>query len=99
IRDFHVTGVQTCTLPISSQCMVCHIHPGTNIVTTYFGLTWWDNESDGDKMYPKEQRNPTEEQRYQSFERNPEGAAVRGLWSDEKFLEKVGSPEFNKQLT
>ncbi|OLD81878.1 MAG: hypothetical protein AUF67_06265 [Acidobacteria bacterium 13_1_20CM_58_21] len=83
----------------SSQCMVCHIHPGTNMVTTYFGLTWWDNESDGDKMYPKEQRNPTEEQRYQSFERNPEGAAVRGLWSDEKFLEKVGSPEFNKQLT
>src|SRR6266478_4759578 len=59
----------------SSQCMICHIHPGTNMVTTYFGLTWWDNEMDGDKMYPKEQRNPTEEQRYQSFERNPEGAA------------------------
>ena len=49
-------------------------------------------------MYPKEQRNPTEEQRFQSFERNPEGAAVRGLWNDERFLEKVGSPEFNKQL-
>jgi hypothetical protein len=82
----------------SSQCMICHIHPGTNMVTTYFGLTWWDNEMDGDKMYPKEQRNPTEEQRYQSFERNPEGAAVRGLWSDEKFLEKVGSHDFNKEL-
>jgi hypothetical protein len=82
----------------SSQCMICHIHPGTNMVTTYFGLTWWDNEIDGDKMYPKEQRNPTEEQRYRSFERNPEASAVRGLWSDEHFLEKVGSPEFNKQL-
>jgi len=82
----------------SSQCMICHIHPGTNMVTTYFGLTWWDNEIDGDKMYPKEQRNPTEEQRYESFMRNPEGAAVRGLWSDEKFLERVGSAEFNKQL-
>jgi hypothetical protein len=82
----------------SSQCMICHIHPGTNMVTTYFGLTWWDNEIDGDKMYPKEQRNPTDEQRYQSFERNPEGAAVRGLWSDEQFLEKIGSREFNKQL-
>ena len=78
--------------------MICHIHPGTNMVTTYFGLTWWDNEIDGDKMYPKEQRNPTEEQRYQSFTRNPEAAAVRGLWGDEKFLENVGSPEFNKQL-
>jgi hypothetical protein len=82
----------------SSQCMICHIHPGTNMVTTYFGLTWWDNEIDGDKMYPKGQRNPTEQQRFQSLERNPEGAAVRGLWSDEKFLESVGSPEFNKQL-
>jgi hypothetical protein len=82
----------------SSQCMICHIHPGTNMVTTYFGVTWWDNEIDGDKMYPKAQRNPTEEQRYQSFVRNPEGAAVRGLWGDEKFLENVGSPEFNKQL-
>jgi hypothetical protein len=78
--------------------MIYHIHPGTNMVTTYFGLTRWDNEMDGDKMYPKEQRNPTEVQRFQSFEHNPEGAAVRGLWNDEKFLEKVGSPEFNKQL-
>jgi hypothetical protein len=92
-----IKHVFTRSIP-SSQCMICHIHPGTNMVTTYFGLTWWDNEIDGDKMYPKEQRNPTEEQRYQSFERNPEGAAVRGLWSEEKFLENTGSPEFNKQL-
>jgi hypothetical protein len=82
----------------SSQCMICHIHPGTNMVTTYFGLTWWDNEIDGDKMYSNEQHNPSEEQRYQSFVRNPEGAAVRGLWGDEKFLEKLGSKEFNSQL-
>jgi hypothetical protein len=82
----------------SSQCMICHIHPGTNMVTTYFGLTWWDNEIDGDKMYPKDQRNPTEQQRYESYLRNPEAAAARGLWSDEKFLENTGSPEFNKQL-
>jgi hypothetical protein len=82
----------------SSQCMVCHIHPGTNMVTTYFGLTWWDNEIDGEKMYPAEQRNPADEQRYESFVKNPEGAAVRGLWNDEKFLEKVGSKEFNAQL-
>jgi hypothetical protein len=36
----------------SSQCMTCHIHPGTNMVVTYYGYTWWDNEADGDKMYP-----------------------------------------------
>ncbi len=82
----------------SSQCMICHMHPGTNMVTTYFGLTWWDNEIDGEKMYPKEQHNPSEEQRYQSYLRNPEAAAARGLWIDDKFLEKTGSPEFNSQL-
>src|SRR5712664_1470403 len=92
-----IKHVFTRSIP-SSQCMICHIHPGTNMVTTYFGLIWWDNEMDGDKMYPMEQRNPTEEQRYQSFERNPEGAAVRGLWNDDKFLEKIGSHEFNKRL-
>jgi hypothetical protein len=92
-----IKHVFTRSIP-SSQCMVCHIHPGTNMLTTYFGLTWWDNEIDGDKMYPPQQRNPTEEQRYQSFVRNPEAAAARGLWSDEKFLENLGSPEFNAKL-
>src|SRR5579859_7419188 len=92
-----IKHVFTRSIP-SSQCMVCHIHPGTNMLTTYFGLTWWDNEIDGDKMYPSQQRNPTDEQRYQSFLRNPESAAVRGFWSDEKFLENLGSPDFNAKL-
>lgn len=92
-----IKHVFTVSVP-SSQCMVCHIHPGANMLTTYFGLTWWDNESDGDKMYPAQQRNPTEEQRYQSSLRNPEAAAARGLWGDEKFLENLGSPEFNAKL-
>jgi hypothetical protein len=82
----------------SSQCMICHIHPGTNMVTTYFGLTWWDNEIDGDKMYPPTQRHLTEEQRFESLSRNPEAAAAHGLWSDNKFLERIGSPEFNSKL-
>jgi hypothetical protein len=92
-----IKHVFTRSIP-SSQCMVCHIHPGTNMLTTYFGLTWWDNEIDGDKMYPPQQRNPSEEERFQSLQRNPESAAARGLWSDEKFLETLGSSEFNAQL-
>ncbi len=92
-----IKHVFTRSIP-SSQCMVCHIHPGTNMLTTYFGLTWWDNEIDGNNMYPPQQRSPTEEQRYQSFLRNPEAAAARGLWGDEKFLENLGSPEFNAKL-
>jgi hypothetical protein len=82
----------------SSQCMICHVHPGTNMVTTYYGLTWWDNEIDADKMYPPQQHNPSEEERYQSSLRNPELAAARGLWGQEKFLENTGSAEFNAQL-
>ncbi len=92
-----IKHVFTRSIP-SSQCMVCHIHPGTNMLTTYFGLTWWDNEIDGDKMYPPKQRNLTESQRYQSFLRNPEAAAARGLWSDEKFLDNLSSPDFNAKL-
>jgi hypothetical protein len=82
----------------SSQCMICHVHPGTNMETTYFGYTWWDNESDGEAMYPRNQHNPTNEERYELALRNPEGAAARGLWSNLEFLEKLGSSEFNSQL-
>lgn len=83
----------------SSQCIVCHIHPGTNMVATYFGYTWWDNEIDGDKMYPKEQRHPGPKQQQQIQTRDPERTAIRGNWADVNFLEKTGTPEFNSQLT
>src|ERR1700732_5034150 len=80
------------------QFIVCQMPPGTNMVTTYFGYTWWDNEMDGEQMYPAKQHNPSpaEQQRIQF--RNPERAAQRGLWSDLSFLDKVGSPEFAKTL-
>ncbi|MCI0348751.1 MAG: hypothetical protein L0Z53_04940, partial [Acidobacteriales bacterium] len=82
----------------SSQCMVCHMHPGTNMVATYFGYTWWDNEVDGRKMYPQKQRNPSEEAYREIGLRNPEGSAPKGLWSDLEFLKSVGTPQFNKDL-
>ncbi|MGP0097166.1 MAG: hypothetical protein ACLPHI_09015, partial [Terriglobales bacterium] len=82
----------------SSQCIVCHIHPGTNMVATYFGYTWWDNEIDGDKMYPKQQRRPDPKQQQEIQTRDPERSAIRGNWADVDFLEKTGTPEFNKDL-
>lgn len=90
--------VMTRSIP-SSQCMTCHVHPGTNMVTTYYGYTWWDNETDGEAMYPREQRNPDEAFRQKVRERNPEASAQRGLWSDVEFLENVGTPDFNRRLT
>ena len=82
----------------SSQCIVCHIHPGTNMVATYFGYTWWDNEIDGDKMYPKDQRHPSPKEQQQIQTRDPERTAVRGNWADINFVEKTGTPEFNQGL-
>ncbi|MGH9956686.1 MAG: hypothetical protein ACREBC_06100, partial [Pyrinomonadaceae bacterium] len=82
----------------TSQCMVCHMHPGTNMVATYLGMTWWDNESDGDKMYPQKQHNPSQDEEQVKLDRNPEGSSLRGLWSDRSFLEKTGAPEFNSEL-
>ena len=82
----------------TSQCMVCHMHPGTNMVATYQGLTWWDNESDGSKMYPPTQQNPSQDEEQEKLDRNPEGASLRGLWSNFDFLKDTGTPAFNALL-
>ena len=82
----------------TSQCMVCHMHPGTNMVATYLGMTWWDNESDGAAMYPNRQHNPSQDEEREKLNRNPEAASVRGLWSDLEFLAQTGTPEFNSKL-
>jgi hypothetical protein len=82
----------------SSQCMTCHIHPGTNMVASYYGYTWWDNEADGATMYPAQQHDPGQQELHDVRERNPEGSAPRGNWSKPKFLEAIGSKEFNANL-
>lgn len=82
----------------TSQCMTCHMHPGTNMVATYLGMTWWDNESDGDRLYPKQQHEPSQEEERVKLDRNPEGSSLRGLWSDLEFLAGTGTPQFNSQL-
>ena len=75
----------------TSQCITCHMHPGTNMVTTYLGYTWWDNEVDGQVMYPKEPRKLTAAQQDALERDNPEGSALRGLWSDRNFLSDVST--------
>ena len=36
----------------ASQCMNCHMHQGNLFVNPFLGYIWWDQESDGDLMYP-----------------------------------------------
>ncbi len=78
----------TLSIP-TSQCIVCHIHPGTNVMNSYLGFMWWDNETDGKLMYPQKQKNLTAEEKVAAHMRNPEEAAARGNWSDPTFLDHV----------
>jgi hypothetical protein len=80
----------------SSQCMNCHMHQGNLFVNPYLGYTWWDQETDGEFMYPKEQHDPTDSELVRSTMENPEAAAARGLWGDKTFLDEVA--ELNPQL-
>ena len=80
----------------TAQCMNCHMHQGNLFVNPYLGYTWWDQETDGEFMYPKAQKNPTDEEMVHAVKKNPEAAAARGLWSDLEFLEKVA--ELNSKL-
>ena len=81
----------------TSQCMVCHMHQPNMFVNSYLGYTMWDYEADAPHMWPKEQRYPTDAERYEILSRNPEEASVRGLWSDVEFLKRVS--ELNPKLS
>jgi hypothetical protein len=94
-RGHPITHQFTRAIP-SSQCMSCHMHQGNLFVNPYLGYTWWDQETDGEFMYPKKQKNPTPAELVKSLRDNPEAAAARGLWGNLDFLEKVA--ELNPKL-
>jgi hypothetical protein len=73
----------------SSQCMVCHMHQPNVFVNSFYGYTMWDYEADAPFMWPEKQRYPSHEERRRILDRNPEGAAVIGKWSDPEFLRNV----------
>ncbi|HXB73231.1 MAG TPA: hypothetical protein VNY05_33650 [Candidatus Acidoferrales bacterium] len=73
----------------SSQCVVCHIHPGTSYASQYYGYMWWDNETDGDRMYPAKTKTWKPADAAVSLLRNPEAASLKGNWSDPAFLRNV----------
>lgn len=75
----------------TAQCMSCHMHQPNMFVNTFLGYTMWDYESDAPAMYPKKQRYPTDKEIREINKHNPEGAAIRGKWSDQKFLRDVST--------
>jgi hypothetical protein len=80
----------------TSQCMSCHMHQPNMFVNSFLGYTMWDYESDAPSMWPEEQVYPTSEEMRKTYDRNPEGAAVRGKWADVEFTKAVS--ELNPQL-
>jgi len=83
-----VKHIFTKSIP-SSQCVVCHMHPGTSVTQSYYGYMWWDNELAADKMYPKEELNLSAWEKQERYSFNVEGAVVKGLWGDPEFLQNV----------
>jgi hypothetical protein len=79
------TGVPT------SQCMVCHVHPGTNVMNSYLGYMWWDEETEGRLMYPAREKKLNAEQLTLATMRNPDEVAARGNWSDPEFVANVAN--------
>jgi hypothetical protein len=73
----------------TSQCIVCHIHPGTNVLNSYLGFMWWDEETDGELIYPREERHPTAEEYVQTQLRNPNESAARNNLADPEFVARL----------
>jgi hypothetical protein len=78
----------TTSIP-TSQCLVCHMHPGTNVMNSYLGFMWWDEETDGELVYPARQKYPSPQERAQSQMSNPNESAARNNLSDPEFLDHV----------
>ncbi|HSF24723.1 MAG TPA: hypothetical protein VLE20_10900, partial [Blastocatellia bacterium] len=85
----------------SSQCVVCHMHPGTLVLMSYYGTTWWDLETDGEHMYPKpgdaDFKKPTPAEEQALLSRNPEESVLRGKWKSVEFLRSLRD-EVNPKL-
>ena len=73
----------------TSQCMVCHIHPGTTVMNSYPGYMWFDEETHGKLIYPAKQKNPTAEELITTIIRNPNESAARSHLADPNFVADI----------
>jgi hypothetical protein len=80
--------VMTTAIP-TSQCMICHMHQPNLFLNSMLGYTMWDYETAAPQMWPKRQKYPTAAEIRTALDRNPEGAVVRGNWSDPEFSAEV----------
>ena len=70
----------------TSQCMVCHVHPGTTVMNSYIGYMWYDEDTHANLLYPKEQQKITAEQFVKRLMANPNEIDARNYLADPAFL-------------
>jgi hypothetical protein len=79
----------------TSQCLTCHHHQANGFLNSFTGCTIWDYESDGETMWPASSKRLSAEERWKIGQANPEGAALRGNWSDPEFLAAISEKNPN----
>jgi hypothetical protein len=73
----------------TSQCIVCHMHPGTTVMNSFLGYMWSDQETDGDKLYPKIEAKPSSEEFTRAQMANPNDIDSKSLLANYDFLDEV----------
>jgi len=73
----------------TSQCIVCHIHPGTTVMNSFLGTMWWDQDTHAHLMFPHKQKYPKAEEIIRGTMLNPEESSIRGNWGDQEFLNNI----------
>jgi hypothetical protein len=77
----------------SSQCMSCHMHQGNLFVNPFLGYTWWDQESDGEFLYPNPDNPIADDPRFRGS-RTREQMTQQHDPTDEEFVKSIrGNPE------
>jgi hypothetical protein len=73
----------------TSQCIICHMHPGTTVMNSYLGMMWSDQETDGRFLYPSERAVQSSEAFVRSQMSNPNDIDAKTLLTDYEFLHEV----------
>ncbi len=77
----------------SSQCMTCHMHQGNLFVNTYLGYTWWDQETDGEFMYPNPHNPIADDPHFRGSRSHQEMTQQHDPTPEEFVTDTRGNPE------
>ncbi len=80
----------------TSQCVICHMHPGTTVLQSYLGYMWSDQDTDAEVMYPGEAVKLTAEEFDRAQASNPNDIDAKTRFVDPEEL--ANATDLNPQL-